>query len=64
MIIPFIAHFLLPIALNGAKSISNIAHVLTRVSKAIDQRQRQKRKRNKGYNHTTSVFYIKWDTGM
>ena len=59
MIIPSLHYFLPPIALNGAKSISNIAHVLSRVSKVIDQRQRQKRKRNKGYNHTTSVFYIK-----
>ena len=39
MIIPSLHYFLPPIALNGAKSISNIAHVLSRVSKVIDQRQ-------------------------
>ena len=35
------------IALRETKSISNIAHVLSRVSNVIDRRQQQKRKQNK-----------------
>ena len=46
MIIPFIALFLMPIALRETKSISNIAHVLSRVSNVIDRHQQQKKKRN------------------
>ena len=36
MIIPFIALFLLPIASGETKPISNIAHILSRVSYVID----------------------------
>ena len=45
MITPFIILFLLPGALRGTKSTSNIAHVLSRVSNMIDKRQWQKEKK-------------------
>ena len=45
MITPFIVLFLLPAALRETKSISNIAHVLSRVSNMIDKRQWQKEKK-------------------
>ena len=61
VIIPFIALFLLPIALRETKSISSIAHVLSRVSNVIDRWQWQKRKGNKEYDQTRSVVYIRWD---
>ena len=49
MIIPFIAlsYLLPPTALREIKCISNIGHILSRVSYVRDRGQWQKRKRNK-----------------
>ena len=65
MIIPFIALFLPPIASRETRNqecISNIAHVLSRVSNVIDRRQRQKRKRNKECDQTRFVCYIRYNS--
>ena len=48
--------FLPAIALRETNSISNIACFIN--SFQHDRLQRQKRKRNKEYNQTRSVFYI------
>ena len=60
MIISFIA--LIFAALRKTKSISNIVHNFSRVPNLIDRLKWQKRKRNKEYNQTKSVFHVRWDT--
>ena len=65
MIIPFISLLLPAVALRETKSIYNIAHILSRVSNVTQKRQGQKKKKkNKEYDQTTSVFYIRWDATM
>ena len=45
MIIPFISLLLPAVALRETKSIYNIAHILSRVSKVTQKRQGQKKKK-------------------
>ena len=48
MIIPFIALFVPPVVLREIKCISNVAHILSRVSNVTDRCQQRKEKtRNK-----------------
>ena len=75
MITPFIALlFLPPIALRETKPISNTAHILSRILESLAKLSNilvlsrvynaidvdgKKRKRNKEYNQTRSLFYIR-----
>ena len=58
MIIPFIALFLPPVALGETKLISNIAPTLSGVSNMIGFNNKNI-KRNKEYDQTRFVFYIR-----
>ena len=63
MIIPFIALFLPPVALGETKLISNIAPALSGVSNMIGFNNKNI-KRNKEYDQTRFVFYIRWGATM
>ena len=39
----------------------DLCSILGGMQQLIDRHQKQKRKRNKKYDQTRSVFYIRWD---
>ena len=51
--------FLLPIRLKETRSVSVIEHVLSRISNIIDGVNGKSKERNKEYDQTESVFYLK-----
>ena len=42
----------------------DLCSILGGMQQLIDRHQKQKRKRNKKYDQTRSVFYIRWDATM